>query len=125
RAQWQREVEVIKGSSKLKEELEALRQEETEAARRGDLNTAAEIKYGRIPELERKLALATEPAGGESSDESASRLLREEVTEEEIAQVVSRWTGIPVTKMLQSEVDKLLHMEDHLRHRVVGQDPAL
>ncbi len=120
-AQWKNEVEEIKEQSKLKEELEQLRNEQAEAERRGDLNRAAELKFGLIPELEKRITTHEH----EAPAESRRRLLREEVSEEEVAQVVARWTGIPVTKMLQSEMDKLLQMEDHLRGRVIGQDPAL
>ena len=121
RAQWQREVDEIKRSQGLKEQLEALRTEQQDAERKGDLNRAAEIKFGKIPELERQLGEAVES----QSQQDRKRMLHEEVTEEEIAQIVSRWTGVPVSKMLQSEVEKLLNMEAQLRQRVVGQDQAL
>jgi ATP-dependent Clp protease ATP-binding subunit ClpB len=118
RAQWQAEVEQIKKLQGVKEEIERLRQEQSEAERTGDLNRAAELKYGRIPQLEKELT-AAEKASGER------RLLHEEVAEEEVAAIVSRWTGIPVAKMLQSEMEKLLEIEKRLARRVVGQDPAL
>lgn len=121
RAQWQKEVEEIKKSRGVKEQLEQLRNQQAEAERKGDLNLAAELKYGKIPEAEKILAEAEKAALGTSG----KRMLREEVTAEEIAQIVSRWTGIPVSKMLQGEVEKLLQMEDKLRLRVVGQDAAL
>jgi len=120
RAQWQKEVENIKRSRALKEEIEALRTQQAEAERVGDLNRAAELKYGRIPEKERALTEVNKQNQG-----TEKSLLREEVTPEEIAKIVSRWTGIPVAKMLEGEVQKLVHMEDNLRRRVVGQDEAL
>ena len=120
RAQWQREVEALKQARAMKEELDRLRTEQAEAERLGDLNRAAELKYGRIPELEKRLAAAEK-----SADAAGRRMLHEEVTAEEIAKIVSRWTGIPVAKMLEGEVAKLVHMEENLRRRVVGQDEAL
>ncbi len=121
RAQWQKEVQQIKAARTGKEELEALRTEQADAERRGDLNKAAELKYGKIPEAERKM----KEAEGAVDANSGRRMLNEEVTTEEIAQIVARWTGIPVSKMLESEIEKLVRMEDNLRHRVVGQDEAL
>jgi ATP-dependent Clp protease ATP-binding subunit ClpB len=121
RAQWHKEIEQIKRGHTIKEELERLRQQQTEAERKGDLNLAAELKYGRIPVAEKALAqaeVATASADGH-------RMLNEEVTEEEVARVVARWTGIPVDRMLESEREKLNRMEDGLRLRVIGQDPAL
>ncbi|MEO1302821.1 MAG: ATP-dependent chaperone ClpB [Myxococcota bacterium] len=118
RAQWQKEKEEIEAITRVKEEIESLRQEQTEAERRGDLNRAAELKFGRIPELEKE-RLQAEAATADN------RLLHEEVSEEEIARIVSRWTGIPVAKMLEGEKEKLLRMEENLRARVVGQDEAL
>ncbi|MEO0815336.1 MAG: AAA family ATPase, partial [Myxococcota bacterium] len=118
RVQWQTEKDEIEQITSLKEQIEGLRQEQTEAERRGDLNRAAEIKFGQVPELEKKLSVAE----GATAN---NRLLNEEVTDEEIAKIVSRWTGVPVAKMLEGETEKLLRMEDNLRHRVVGQDEAL
>ncbi|MBI3178020.1 MAG: AAA family ATPase, partial [Deltaproteobacteria bacterium] len=120
RAEWQREVEDIKRARALKEEIEGLKGEQSKAEREGDLNRAAELKYGKIPEVERKLSEA-ERAGAPQS----RRLLNEEVSEEDVAKIVSRWTGVPVSKMLESEKEKLLRMEDALRRRVVGQDDAI
>jgi ATP-dependent Clp protease ATP-binding subunit ClpB len=114
-ATWKAEKEKVNENQKLKERLDQARSEEDVAQRRGDLARASELRYGVIPDLERKLT-ATQ-AGG--------RLVNEAVTEEQIAAVVSRWTGIPVDRMLQGERDKLLRMEDELRKRVVGQDEAL
>ncbi len=116
-AQWRAEKDKLAGAAKLKEQLEQVRAELEIAQRRGDWSRAGELTYGIIPDLERKLQAAE---GAE-----AGRMLEEAVTAEHIAGVVSRWTGIPVDKMLSSERDKLLHMEDALRRRVVGQDEAV
>lgn len=121
KAQWQNEKGKIDQSRKLKEELEQLRIDETRYTREGNLTKAAEIKYGRIPDLEKRIA-----SMGESSPEAAgARLLREEVSEEDIARVVSAWTGIPVAKMLASEMQKYLELESVLTKRVVGQGAAV
>ncbi len=122
RAQWLREKEIITAVRDWQKELEELRVSEEQARRGGDLGKAAEILYGAIPAAEREIeALRAELA---RTQEKAS-FLREEVTEEDIAVVVSKWTGIPVSKMLQSEMQKLLHIEEQLGERVVGQDDAL
>jgi ATP-dependent Clp protease ATP-binding subunit ClpB len=122
RAQWMREKEIIAEIRKQKEVIEGLRLEEEQQKRRGDLGKAAEIHYGKIPEAEKKL----ETTRGELAKvQEKSSYLKEEVTDEDIAQVVSKWTGIPVSKMLESEMQKLLRLEDELRKRVVGQDAAL
>jgi ATP-dependent Clp protease ATP-binding subunit ClpB len=116
-AQWRAEKDKLAGAQKLKEQLDQARAELEIVQRRGDWSRAGELTYGVIPELERKLKEA------ESSE--AGRMLEEAVTEEHIAAVVSRWTGIPVDKMLSGEREKLLHMEENLRRRVVGQDEAI
>jgi ATP-dependent Clp protease ATP-binding subunit ClpB len=116
-AQWRAEKDKLAGAAKLKEQLEQARAELEIAQRRGDWSRAGELTYGIIPDLERKLQ--------EAEGAEAGRMLEEAVTAEHIAGVVSRWTGIPVDKMLSSERDKLLHMEDALRRRVVGQDEAV
>jgi len=121
--QWNNEKGRIDESRKYKEELEQLRIEETRYTREGNLTKAAEIKYGRIPELEKKIASITGPREG--ADAGANRLLREEVSEEDIARIVSSWTGIPVSKMLASELQKYLELESVLKKRVVGQDEAV
>ncbi|KFG90298.1 ATP-dependent Clp protease ATP-binding subunit ClpB [Sphingobium herbicidovorans NBRC 16415] len=114
---WQAEKDKIAGESKLKEQLDAARMELEQAQRAGDLGKAGELAYGRIPELERKIAEA------EGATEGA--MLREEVTSEDIAGVVSRWTGIPVDKMMEGEREKLLAMEEELGKRVIGQADAV
>jgi len=116
-AQWRAEKDKLAGAQKLKEQLDQARAELDQAQRRGDWAKAGELTYGVVPELERKLKEAEE-AGN-------ARMLEEAVTEQHIAQVVSRWTGIPVDKMLEGERAKLLHMEENLRRRVVGQEEAL
>jgi ATP-dependent Clp protease ATP-binding subunit ClpB len=118
RSQWQKEVKDIRAVQGTKERLDTLRTEQADAERRGDLNRAAEIKYGLLPAAETKLQEAARSVGEKN-------MLREEVTEEEIAKIVARWTGIPVAKMLQGEAEKLLHIESSLQRRVIGQDPAL
>ncbi len=116
-AQWRAEKEKLAGAQKLKEQLDQARAELEVAQRRGDWSRAGELTYGVIPELERKLK--------EVEAAETGRMLEEAVTEEHIAGVVSRWTGIPVDKMLSSEREKLLHMESALKRRVVGQDEAV
>jgi ATP-dependent Clp protease ATP-binding subunit ClpB len=129
RARWQKEKGAIGEIAALKERLEQLRFEATEATRKGDLQRAAELQYGEIPKTERELAELTAMQDANVADAkaggSASRLLKEEVDEEDIARIVSKWTGIPVSKMLEGEVQKLTQMEQRLRERVVGQDEAL
>jgi len=121
--QWTNEKSRIEESRKRKEELEQLRLEETRYTRDGDLTKAAEIKYGRIPELEKKIAAIGAELSKQS--DSGSQLLREEVSEEDIARIVSAWTGIPVAKMLASEMQKYLELESVLHRRVVGQEAAV
>ncbi len=122
RGRWEAEKQVILRVRAIKKEMDEARGQMEIAERSGDLMKASEIKYGRLPELEKKLrdeeAIMAEQAEG-------SRLLKEEVGEEDIAEVVSRWTGIPVTKMLTGEREKLIHLEDVLHQRVVGQDEAV
>ncbi|MEM9383658.1 MAG: ATP-dependent chaperone ClpB [Pseudomonadota bacterium] len=115
---WLAEKAAVQGSTHLKEALEQARQELDNARRAGDLTRMSELQYGRIPALEKQLADA-------ESTEASTTLLRNKVTEEEIAEVVSRWTGIPVSRMLESERDKLLRMEQVLGERVVGQHEAV
>jgi ATP-dependent Clp protease ATP-binding subunit ClpB len=129
RARWQKERGAIGEIAALKERLEALRFEMTEATRKADLQRAAELQYGEIPQAERELGALTDSqdasVANSKSGDGASRLLKEEVDEEDIARIVSKWTGIPVSKMLEGEVQKLTQMEHRLRERVVGQDEAL
>jgi len=121
KTRWQTEKSAIGRIQAFTEQIEQTRTEAQRAQREGDLNKAAELLYGTLPNLEKELASAEQAA----TESNGSALLREEVDANDIAGVVSRWTGIPVEKMLEAEVDKLLRMEDKLRERVVGQDIAL
>jgi ATP-dependent Clp protease ATP-binding subunit ClpB len=121
-AQWDAEKKGLEGLQSVREELDRARLELERAERDYDLNRAAELRHGTIPELETKLREETEKIEGESS---GKRLLREEVTADEIAEIVARWTGIPVYKLKESEREKLLHLDDVLHQRVVGQDEAV
>jgi ATP-dependent Clp protease ATP-binding subunit ClpB len=122
RAQWEVEKDAIKKVNQIREELEATRSQIEQAERAYDLDTVAKLRYGKLPELEKKLkaeevALAKKQGG--------QQLLREQVTEDEIAQIVGRWTGIPVSRLVEGEREKLLHLEKILHERVVGQDEAI
>ncbi len=116
---WEAEKQAITAIRTLKEELEQLR---TQLEREVDLNVAAEIRYGRIPELERRIGDATQHL---DSLQSGNRMLKEEVDAEDIAEVVSKWTGVPVTRLLEGEMAKLVHLEELLHQRVIGQDDAV
>jgi ATP-dependent Clp protease ATP-binding subunit ClpB len=122
RAQWLREKESIGKISSIKEEIERTRIEAEKAEREGDLNRAAELKYGKLLTLQKQLE---EENAKVQQQSGTNRMLKEEVDEEDIAEIVSKWTGIPVSKMLEGEVEKLLHMEERLKKRVVGQDEAI
>ncbi len=119
-AQWQREKDDISGSSDVKEQLEKARAEFEAAAHSGDYARASELQYGRIPELERRLQVA---AG--DGQPSAPRMLKLQVDEEDIAEVVSKWTGVPVSRLMEGEIQKLIQMDTRLHERVVGQDAAI
>ena len=135
RARWQKERGAIGRIAELKEQLDGLRFQMQEETRKGNLQRAAELQYGEIPKLEaelRELTALQDAAVREDAAEAATgvaskptRMLKEEVDEEDIAAIVSKWTGIPVSKMLEGETKKLMQMEDRLRERVVGQDEAL
>lgn len=122
RAQWLSEKEVIAKIRKYKEQLETLKIDAERAEREGDLTKAAELRYGKLPELQKSLEQANKKL---FEVQKKRKMLKEEVDEEDIAEVVSKWTGIPVSRMLEGEVQKLLHMDDRLRQRVVGQDEAI
>ena len=122
RAQWTNEKTSIAGLQGIREELEKARRESEDAERKYDLDRLAKLRHGVIPELEKKLATLQKPVSGKSPGRP---LLREEVTEEEIAEVVSRWSGIPLTRLLQGEREKLLKLGDVLHEKVVGQDEAV
>ena len=119
KAEWQREKDAITAVRDVKEQLEAAHREAERAERESDLQRAAELRYGEIPELERALAAA------ESQVEGGGGFLKEEVDDEDVAEVVAKWTGIPVSKLMEGEVEKLVHMEERLHERVVGQDEAV
>ncbi len=122
KARWQREKALIDAMNKLTEEQDALKIEEQSAERQGNLGRVAEIRYGRLIEI----AKETEKLNAQLAEvQKKGKMLKEEVDEEDIAEVVSRWTGIPVSKMLEGDVARLIKMEDRLRQRVVGQDQAL
>jgi ATP-dependent Clp protease ATP-binding subunit ClpB len=122
RAQWQREREVIEKLRAIQPEIEQLRLDADQARRRGDLARVAEIEYGKIRDLEAKLVELRKVL---AKVQEKTSYLREEVTDQDIAAIVSKWTGIPVAKMLQGEMHKLLHMEEEIRRRVVGQEAAV
>ena len=120
KAKWENEKSAIGKVQKLREEIEQLNAEMEKAEREYDLNRAAEIKYGRLPQLRKELEEEEHTA-----EEGKHTLLRDRVTEEEIAKIVARWTGIPVSKLMEGEREKLLHLEDILHQRVIGQDEAV
>jgi ATP-dependent Clp protease ATP-binding subunit ClpB len=121
-AHWSREKEAIGRIRAVKQEIEDTRAAAERAEREGDLQRAAELRYGRLPELEGTLASQQENL---EALQSAMRMLKEEVDEEDVAEVVARWTGIPVSRLMEGEVDKLIRLEEHLHRRVVGQDRAV
>jgi ATP-dependent Clp protease ATP-binding subunit ClpB len=123
RAQWEAEKHSIEEVRTLREQIEKARQEIEAAERQYDLNKSAELRYGKLPQLEAQLKERERQLGEQQS--TGGKLLREEVTEDEIAEIVSRWTGIPVTRLVEGEREKLLRMEDLLHQRVVGQDEAV
>jgi len=123
-AQWESEKQAIAGISETREQLDAARVEMERAERESDLQRAAELRYGEIPELERRVA-EYESAERERGDGQAPVFLKEEVDADDIAEVVARWTGIPVSRLLEGETEKLVHMEERLHERVVGQDTAI
>ncbi len=122
KAHWQQERDIIGSIRKVKERIESVKAEEQAAERAGDLGKAAELRYGTLVQLEKVLA---EQNSRLNQLQANKKFLKEEVDEEDIAEVVAKWTGIPVSKMLEGEVQKLIHMEDRLRERVLGQDAAL
>ncbi|MGW5686832.1 ATP-dependent chaperone ClpB [Nonomuraea sp. NPDC003754] len=122
RAQWEAERRALKKVQELREEIERVRQQAEEAERAYDLNLAAELRHGKLPELERRLAAEEERL---AAKQGGHRLLREVVTEDEIAAIVSRWTGIPVSRLKEGERDKLLRLDEILHQRVIGQDEAV
>jgi ATP-dependent Clp protease ATP-binding subunit ClpB len=135
KAEWQREKDAIARVRELKERLEQAHREAERAEREADLQRAAELRYGEIPELERELREAEEQTGRDPAvaeersaigdRASTGPFLKEEVDDEDVAEVVAKWTGIPVSKLMEGEVEKLIHMEERLHERVIGQDEAV
>jgi ATP-dependent Clp protease ATP-binding subunit ClpB len=121
-AHWQQEKDAIQQMRKLKEDLDAVKQDIDRAQRAGDYAKASELQYGRLPELERKIK---EQEARLQALQSGQRMLKEEVDEEDIAEVVSKWTHIPVSRLMEGEIQKLIKMEERLHHRVIGQDEAI
>jgi ATP-dependent Clp protease ATP-binding subunit ClpB len=121
-AQWEHEKSAIKGTSDLKQQLEDARNELEVAQRAGDYAKASELQYGRIPDIEKRLQHAD---AGSPTAPQGQRMLKEEVDEEDIAEVVAKWTNIPVSRLVEGEIQKLIHMEERLHQRVVGQDEAI
>jgi ATP-dependent Clp protease ATP-binding subunit ClpB len=119
---WQQEKEAIQRIRKLKEEQEQLRREIERAQRTGDYTKASELQYGRVPELEKRIR---DEEARLANLQKGQRMLKEEVDEEDIAEVVSKWTHIPVSRLMEGEIQKLIHMEERLHHRVIGQDEAI
>jgi len=122
KAQWENEKGVIAQITDLKKKLEDAREAANRAEREGDLSRAAELRYGQLPQLQRDVDAASAKL---AEMQKGGALLREEVTDEDIAEIVSKWTGVPVTKMLESEIQKLVRMEDRLQQRVIGQEEAI
>jgi ATP-dependent Clp protease ATP-binding subunit ClpB len=122
RTRWEEQRELVRKIRAVKQQREQLQQESEEAQRKGELQRAAEIRYGKMPAVEKELQAVQEHL---KRSQEKGAFLREEVTDEDVAAVVSRWTGIPVSKMLEGESQRLLHMEERLKQRVVGQDEAV
>ncbi|MBQ9108521.1 MAG: AAA family ATPase, partial [Oscillospiraceae bacterium] len=123
KAKWENEKSAISSVQKLREEIEQINAQIEQAQRNYDLNRAAELKYGRLPALQKQLE--EEEANAEQNKTDRDSLLRDKVTEEEIARIVGRWTGIPISRLMEGEREKLLHMEEILHRRVIGQDEAV
>jgi ATP-dependent Clp protease ATP-binding subunit ClpB len=122
KAQWESEKNVINQINELKKRLDEVREQANRLEREGDLNHVAELRYGQIPQMQREVDAQNAKL---AEMQKSGALLREEVTDEDIAEIVSKWTGVPVTKMLESELQKLVRMEDNLQRRVVGQEEAV
>jgi ATP-dependent Clp protease ATP-binding subunit ClpB len=122
KAEWQAEKDAISSVQQLKERLEQAHRELERVSREGNLERAAQLRHGEIPEIERRLA---DVEAAEAAPRPAARFLKEEVDAEDVAEVVGRWTGIPVSRLMEGEVEKLVHMEERLHQRVVGQDEAV
>ena len=125
KARWENEKTAIQSVQKLREEIEAVNADIEKAQREYDLNKAAELKYGRLPELQKRLADEEEKAEERQRESGGDRLLRDKVTDEEIAKIIGRWTGIPVSRLMEGEREKLLRLGEILHQRVIGQDEAV
>ena len=125
KAQWKKEKDSISDLSRLNEALDLLKTQLQEATRKNELSRAAEIRYGRIPAVEKQIEDAQKKQAGQGASDGSKSMLQQEVTPEDIASIVSQWTGVPVTRMLEGEREKLLQMESQLRQRVVGQEEAI
>jgi ATP-dependent Clp protease ATP-binding subunit ClpB len=119
---WQKEKDAISAIRKLKQDIDRLKIDEQTAERNGELNTVAEIRYGKIPKITEELEKENKKLAKIQSDK---KMLKEEVDDDDIASVISKWTGIPVSRMLEGEMQKLLKMEDRLHERVIGQNDAV
>jgi len=122
KAHWQREKEYIKEIRQIKEEIDRVKMESEKAQRQGDLSKASELLYGRLPELNKKLESLNKEL---AEAQKGKKMLKEEVDAEDIAEIVSKWTGIPVSRLMEGEIEKLIHMEERLSRRVVGQEEAI
>src|SRR5207253_9080501 len=122
KAQWESEKGVIQQINGAKAKLEETREAANRAEREGDLNRAAELRYGTLPQLQREVDSASARL---AEMQQHGAMLKEEVTDEDIAEIVSKWTGVPVTRMMESEIQKLVRMEDNLGRRVIGQEEAV
>ena len=123
KSQWEREKQEAGKVAKINEEIEKIKLQIEEAQRKNDYNKLAELQYGKLPELEKQKEAEEEKAKDNSS--VANKLLKQEIDSEEIAEVVGKWTGIPVAKLLQGEREKILHLAEHMKIRVIGQDEAI
>ncbi len=121
-AEWQREKESVGAVAELQERIEQAKTELERAQREGDLGRAAELQYGTIPELEKQLAAAESAQHDAATDQHTPKFLKDVVDAEDVAEVVAKWTGIPVTRLMEGEIEKLVHMEERLHERVIGQD---
>ena len=124
-AEWQREKETVGAVAELQEQLEQAKIELERAQREADLGRAAELQYGTIPELEKQLQAAAAGRGRRADGTATPKFLKDVVDAEDVAEVVAKWTGIPVSRLMEGEIEKLVHMEERLHQRVIGQDEAV
>jgi ATP-dependent Clp protease ATP-binding subunit ClpB len=124
-AEWQREKDTIGAAAELRDQIELNKIELAKAQREGDLARAAELRYGTIPELEKRLGEAEDAEAAAASSGSHAKYLKDYVDAEDVAEIVAKWTGVPVSRLMEGEIEKLIHMEDRLHQRVIGQDEAV